>query len=118
MDIHSFLFNFIELLVTLSIGVLTLALAFSDKFKLDFSNKKTKLYLSLLWFCFILSLILYLAGGLLIFTDAEYSAVTDEPQIRWQTKTCIFATLLIFILMLVALTLIGATVIREKSKTR
>jgi hypothetical protein len=114
MNIHTFLFDLIKLLVTISIGILTLALAFADKLNLDFTNKKTRNSLAFLWFSFISSLILYILSGFFIFSDFTFSTVEDAPVLTATTKTFILLTLVPFILMLVALTQIGVGIIKQK----
>jgi hypothetical protein len=114
MNIHTFLFDLIKLLVTISIGILTLALAFADKLNLDFTNKKTRNSLAFLWFSFISSLILYILSGFFIFSDLTFSTVEDAPVLTATTKTFILLTLVPFILMLVALTQIGVGIIKQK----
>lgn len=114
MNIHTFLFDLIKLLVTISIGILTLALAFADKLNLDFTNKKTRNSLAFLWFSFISSLILYILSGFFIFSDLTYSTVQDTPVLTAATKTFIFLTMIPFILMLIALTQIGFGIVKQK----
>lgn len=118
MNIHTFLFDIIKVLATISIGMLSLYIGFADKLQL---NLKTKT-VGRLMIIVLLSLISTLAGciisGFFIFSDIEYSILREVPTISKGSKISTILTLIPFTFVLISLARLGAILVNDKTNKK
>ena len=107
MEIHSFLLDIIKLIISISIGVLSLSIAFLDKLNIDLTQKSNKNSIVLLWISLVVALMLSIITSIFIYLDVEASE-RDELIRSAKTKTFFFLTLTAFVME------IGFIVIKRK----
>lgn len=113
-SLHTFLFDIIKLLVTISIGVLSLSIAFVDKIKLNLNNRSVNKTLSTLWISLIGTLMMSIVSGFSIFEDIGKAIHNGTSEVNPPTKVLLIITLVTFCFVIFSLVKIGVFVIRQK----
>lgn len=72
MEIHSFLLDIIKLIITISIGVLSLSIGFIDKLNIDLNDKTVKTTITGLWVSLLVAVIFSVLTSFSIYLDVEY----------------------------------------------
>ncbi len=99
----------------ISVGILSLSIAFIDKLNLDLSNPKNKRVYKMIWISLISAFAFAMITSISIYIDAEDSAATELIRSKY-TKTLFFITMIMFCLEIFCLVRLGFIIIQATVK--
>jgi hypothetical protein len=112
MEILTFLLDIIKLLITYSLGVLTLSVAFIDKMNLNFNDKIIKTTIVFLWVSLVSTILLGFISSIFIYADVSSSICVELTRSN-KTKISFSLTFFFFLFSIYSLIKIGFLCIKN-----
>jgi heme/copper-type cytochrome/quinol oxidase subunit 2 len=112
--VHTALLELLKLIITVSMGLLSLSIAFIDKINLDLKNKTIRTAITSFWIFLVITIFISLITCFFIFTDVGDSIRASKSEIGYGTRIFGTLTFISFLLILIFLMRIGFFIIKKK----